>query len=132
MLTMAWIVLSVCSAVFLGVYDLTKKASVKGNAVAPVLLLSCIVGAFIWLPFVIWSRASPEFASNEFLYVDNLRLDLHPYLFAKSLLVGASWTFAFFALKHLPITIAAPTISAISARCERSFMARSCWQSGVE
>lgn len=46
--------------------------------------------------------------ANEFLYVDPLPISSHLYLLAKSMLVGASWTFAFFALKHLPITVAAP------------------------
>lgn len=105
---MTWLILSLLSACFLGIYDLAKKASVKGNAVAPVLLCSCTCGALIWLPSVVWSHFHPDFSSNEFLYVDSLPARSHGYLFAKSALVGASWTFAFFALKRLPITIAAP------------------------
>ena len=57
---------------------------------------------------VIWSKLHPDFVANEFLYVDALPLQSHAFLFAKSALVGASWTFAFFALKSLPITIASP------------------------
>ena len=100
--------LSLVSALFLGVYDLCKKASVRENAVAPVLLSSCSIGASIWLPFVIWSRLNPHFSANAFLFVESLSLQDHAFLFAKSALVGASWTLAFFALKRLPITIATP------------------------
>ena len=105
---MSWLILSLLSAVFLGFYDLAKKASVKENAVPPVLLMSCICGSLVWLPFVVWSYLDSEFAANEFLYVDSLTFASHRYLMCKSILVGASWTFAFFALKYLPITVAAP------------------------
>ncbi len=105
---MSWLFLSLLSALFLGIYDLCKKASVGNNAVAAVLLLSCLTGALIWVPFVLLSATDPAFAENEFLYVDPLSPSGHAYLFAKSALVGASWTFAFFALKHLPITVAMP------------------------
>ena len=105
---MSWLFLSLASAVFLGVYDLCKKASVRDNAVAPVLLCSCVCGALIWLPLVVCSSWLPGFECNELLYVDTLSWRSHGCLFAKSLLVGASWTCAFFALKYLPITIATP------------------------
>jgi len=42
------------------------------------------------------------------LFVESLSPQEHGFLFAKSALVGASWTCAFFALKRLPITIATP------------------------
>ncbi|HEX7598490.1 MAG TPA: permease, partial [Polyangia bacterium] len=35
---MSWMLLAVLSAVFLGLYDVAKKASVQDNAVLPVLL----------------------------------------------------------------------------------------------
>ena len=69
---MSWLFLSLLSALFLGIYDLCKKASVGNNAVAAVLLLSCLTGALIWVPFVLLSATDPAFAENEFLYVDPL------------------------------------------------------------
>lgn len=104
----SWLLLSLCSALFLGVYDIAKKTSVRGNAVPPVLLLNCLCGASIWTPWVVWSWLDPNFANNDFLFVDALSVSQHLYLFSKSALVGASWTLAFFALKYLPITIATP------------------------
>ena len=42
---MSWIAWILASSVFLAFYDLSKKASVRNNAVLPVLLLATIAGA---------------------------------------------------------------------------------------
>lgn len=105
---MSWVLLSICSACFLGFYDLAKKHAVKDNAVAPVLFFSVVVSAAIWLPLVAWARLDPtRFPSREF-YVEPLSALQHLQLFAKSTLVGASWIFGYFAIKHLPLSIAGP------------------------
>lgn len=105
---MSWIVLSLLSAIVLGVYDVAKKLSVRGNAVPVVLLANVSVGAAICLPLIIWSAVAAETVPIELLRVDPLPLRDHGLIFAKAVLVGASWTFAFFSLKHLPLSIAAP------------------------
>ncbi|WP_145421763.1 DMT family transporter [Planctomycetes bacterium K23_9] len=105
---MNWIVLSLLSALVLGVYDVAKKLSVRGNAVPAVLLANVSVGAAICLPLIIWSAVSPDSLPIELLRVDSLSMVQHGLIFAKACLVGASWTFAFFALKHLPLSIASP------------------------
>lgn len=46
---MSWILLSVCSAIVLGVYDLLKKLAVRENAVPPVLFFGVLTGAACWL-----------------------------------------------------------------------------------
>ena len=105
---MSWVLLSILSAMFLGVYDLTKKAGVRENAVTPVLFLSVLAGATVWTPFLIWSLCSPEtFPSDRFL-VRNLTWLEHGLLFAKSALVASAWIFNYFAVKHLPVSIASP------------------------
>lgn len=64
---MSWILLSICSALFLGFYDLAKKHALKDNAVFPVLFFGIVTSAWVWLPFVIWSTVSPEtFPSADF------------------------------------------------------------------
>ncbi|TWU23371.1 EamA-like transporter family protein [Novipirellula galeiformis] len=108
MLDLTWIGLAAVSAVLLGCYDVTKKIAVRKNAVPIVLLLSVSVGAAIWLPFIVWSVISPASLPHPILQVNPLSLREHGWLFVKSVLVGASWTFAFFALKRLPLSIAAP------------------------
>ena len=105
---MTWIGLSAISAILLGVYDVAKKVSVRNNAVPIVLLVSVTFGALLWTPFLIWSSISPETIPHSLLVVDSLPWGEIGLVFAKSVLVGTSWTFAFFALKQLPISIAAP------------------------
>ncbi|NNE00122.1 MAG: EamA family transporter [Pirellulaceae bacterium] len=105
---MSWIVLSIFSAVMLGIYDVAKKLSVRENAVPIVLLANVMVGAAICAPLIFWSAIAPESVPIDLFRVDALSSLEHVMIFAKAALVGASWTFAFFALKHLPLSIAAP------------------------
>lgn len=105
---MSWVLLSICSALFLGFYDLAKKHAVRSNAVLPVLFFGIITAALIWLPFIIWSRIDPHSYPSEKFLVDRINLIEHLLLLAKSALVGTSWIFGYFALKHLPLSIAAP------------------------
>jgi transporter family protein len=48
-----WLILAFVSATFLGFYDTSKKASLKNNAVLPVLLLNTIFSTLIFSPFLI-------------------------------------------------------------------------------
>lgn len=105
---MSWVLLSVMSALVLGCYDLFKKVAVRDNAVLPVLFLSVTVGAAVWVPLRVWSALSEETFPWEMLRVEPLDLSGHLLLFAKSALVGASWMFSYFAVKHLPVSIAGP------------------------
>jgi drug/metabolite transporter (DMT)-like permease len=105
---MSWIALSICSAFLLGLYDLAKKHALKDNAVLPVLFFGILTSACVWLPFVIWSHLTPEsYPSAQFL-VQPLTRREHGLLFFKSALVASSWIFGYFALKHLPLSIASP------------------------
>ncbi len=45
---MSWISLSICSALFLGFYDLAKKHALKDNAVFPVLFFGIVTSACVW------------------------------------------------------------------------------------
>ena len=47
-----WLILAFVSATFLGLYDTSKKASLKNNAVLPVLLLNTIFSTLIFSPFL--------------------------------------------------------------------------------
>ncbi len=105
---MNWIALSLISAMFLGVYDIARKKAVRENAVPPVLLLNVSTAAFIWLPWVVLSAFIPEAIPFDFLRVGSLSTSQHGLLLLKSALVGLSWMFGFWGMKHLPISIAAP------------------------
>jgi len=105
---MSWIALSILSAALLGFYDLAKKHALRENAVLPVLFFGIVTSGLIWSPFIVWSRVSPSsFPAAEFL-VDPISISEHFLLLLKSALVASSWVFGYFALKHLPLSIAAP------------------------
>ncbi len=103
-----WIFLSLISALFLGFYDIAKKTSVKGNAVPPVLLLNVTTAALVWSVPIAICYLSTDSSGEGFASISHLSPRQHALLLAKSTLVGMSWTCAFFALKHLPLSIATP------------------------
>lgn len=105
---MSWITLSLISALLLGLYDIAKKSAVGDNAVPPVLLLSAGTGAVVWCSVLMLSSFVGESMRAVLSPVYETTGRQHILLALKSLLVGTSWTFAFFSLKHLPISIASP------------------------
>jgi bacterial/archaeal transporter family protein len=100
---MAWVLLSLFSALILGFYDLAKKHAVADNAVLPVLFFSNLVSALVWLGLMGAGPLLPDA-----LRVAPLTPLGHLQLGAKAALVGTSWIFAYFALKHLPVSLAGP------------------------
>ena len=107
---MSWVLLSVCSALVLGVYDLLKKLAVRNNAVPPVLFFGALTGMLVWCALRLITPWLPT-AWQAGLAIDPLTWREHAFLFGKGALVSASWIFGYFALKHLPITIAGPVRS---------------------
>lgn len=104
---MHWFALSIISALFLGFYDLANKHAVRDNAVTPVIFLGTLSSAAVWATLVIWQRLAPGVVPA-LAVVDPLTPHQHLLLFFKSALVGLSWIFNYAALRHLPISIAAP------------------------
>lgn len=105
---MNWMLLTLISASLLGLYDVTKKISVRNNAVPLVLLVSVSVGAIIWSVMLGWQAGFGSDSVVEWLRVNPLTTSEHLLLVGKAVLVGTSWTLAFHALKNLPLSIAAP------------------------
>ena len=103
-----WLLLGVLSAVLLGTYEVSKKVSVHNNAVIPVLLVSILISSVILLPFLVGSRVSPSLIEDSIFYVPRFDLRTHLFLLLKAVIVLSSWIFAYFGLKHLPLTLAAP------------------------
>ena len=104
---MNWIVATLISAVFLGFYDLSIKHSVRDNAVLPVLFLSNSCSATVWLGLLALQAFHPG-TLPESMSVPSLSWVQHGQLIFKSLLVSASWICSYFAVKHLPVSIASP------------------------
>ena len=103
-----WLLFGLCSALLLGSYDVCKKISVQNNAVIPVLLSSILISCVLLLPFLLISRLQPVWLENSIFFVPKVDLHTHLLIFIKSLIVLSSWIFSYFALKHLPITLASP------------------------
>ena len=102
-----WLLLAFLSAALLGFYDVFKKKSLKENAVIPVLTLNTLFSSLIFLPFIILS-AQGYISEDSLFYTHQYGWTEHKYILLKSLIVLASWLFAYFGLKHLPITIVGP------------------------
>lgn len=105
---MNWVLLSMLSALFLGVYDLAKKAGVRDNAVPPVLFVSVLAGALVWLPFLCWSNWFYESYPWLTFKVQPMTWSQHGLILCKASLVSFSWIFNYFAVKHLPVSVSAP------------------------
>lgn len=102
-----WLILGFISALLLGSYDVSKKVSLQNNAVIPVMLSSILISCVILSPLLVLSRLSPS-CLGESLFVPQVDVRTHLYLILKAVIVLSSWLFAYFAIKHLPITLASP------------------------
>lgn len=103
-----WIWLGLGSMLLLGLYDLSKKHALIDNAVLPTLFFSNLAGLLLIVPIILASRFVPDLMGELGLYAAPLTGLEHGILMLKSLIVGTSWVCAFFAMKHLPISIVSP------------------------
>lgn len=103
-----WAFAGLLSAFFLGIYDIFKKTSLNQNAVIPVLFFSTVTSSLIFLPVIIGSYFFPDLLLKIGLYSPTLTASEHWLVLLKTVIVVTSWILAFFALKHLPITVFAP------------------------
>ena len=104
---MIWLILSVSSAFFLGIYEVTKKHALKENAVWLVLLYGTFSSAAIFLPLILLS-ATGIIAPENFFHVPVIDTREHFLIILKTVIVLTSWIFSYTSLKYLPITIASP------------------------
>lgn len=104
---MPWIIASLVSAAFLGCYDLCIKHSVRENAVLPVLFFANVCSASVWLLLMGWHAMQPAMVPAV-LAVAPLSPLQHAQLLLKSVIVASSWVCSYFAVKHLPVSLASP------------------------
>ena len=104
---MMWLLLAFLSAALLGFYDAFKKESLRDNAVLPVLFLNTLFSSLIFLPFILISAWSDSLDGTIF-HVPAAGWEVHKYVLLKSVIVLSSWTFGYFGMKHLPLTIVGP------------------------
>ena len=103
-----WLLLAFCSAALLGFYDVFKKKSLANNAVLPVLGLNTLFSSLIFLPFILVSYFHPAALQDTLFYVPSAGWEVHKFIILKSFIVLSSWTFGYFGMKHLPLTIVGP------------------------
>lgn len=104
---MHWITASLLSAFFLGLYELCTKHAVRANAVVPVLFLSTLSGATVWIVLLMIQVLQPGLLPAS-LVTDPLTVVQHLQLALKSAIVATSWVFTYFALKNLPLSLGSP------------------------
>lgn len=97
---MLWIVLILFSALTLGVYDVCKKHAVHANAVMPVLFWGTATGTAVVLAGLL--------AGGQLGGALHVGWSTWGLLLLKSVIVGSSWTCAYYAMRALPISIVAP------------------------
>ncbi len=95
-----WFLPVLASALGLGFYDVCKKHAVRGNSVMPVLFFATLSGSVFFLAGILLFgdvRAAADCTPRVLVL-----------LFLKSLLVASSWTCVYYAMRDLPISLAAP------------------------
>ncbi len=102
-----WLILAFLSATLLGFYDAFKKKALSGNAVIPVLFLNTLFSSLIFVPFIVTSYTTSALDGTIF-HVASGGWEVHKYIILKSFIVLSSWTFGYFGMKHLPLTIVGP------------------------
>ena len=103
----SWIAASLVSAFFLGCYDLCTKHAVRDNAVLPVLFFANVCSASVWLTLMAVHAFAPALLPAG-LEVAPLTAGQHGLLLLKSFIVSLSWVCSYFAVKHLPVSLASP------------------------
>lgn len=103
-----WLLLAFVSAALLGLYDIAKKTSLKDNAVLPVLFLNTLFSTLIFLPFIVLSAMGYRGVVGDMFYVPAAGWEVHKFIILKAFIVLSSWICGYFAIKHLPLTIAGP------------------------
>ena len=103
-----WLFLAFVSAILLGSYEVFKKVSLKENAVIPVIFVSILFSCLTLVPFLILSEFFPETLKGSIFFVRQVDFHAHMLFVLKATIVLTSWLFAYFALKHLPLSLASP------------------------
>ncbi len=89
-----WLAFAFLSAFLLGFYDVSKKYSLRDNAVIPILFLNTLFCSTIFLPLAFQTPFGGWAVQR--------------YIVLKAFIVLSSWLLGYIGIKHLPITIVGP------------------------
>lgn len=95
-----WLLPVLASSILLGFYDVSKKSAVRDNSVMPVLFFSSLTGTVFFL--------AATMAGGGLSAAVSCTWGQFALVFLKSVLVSSSWTCVYYAMRELPISIAAP------------------------
>lgn len=110
-----WILPVIFSAIFLGIYDICKKQSVKENAVLVVMLISSGASLILMLPMLTDSALGLGILDGTPFATGGTCPRNQLYIILKAFIVQASWLCNFYAMKHMPISIVGPVRSSAPA-----------------
>ena len=110
-----WLYPVILSAVFLGVYDVCKKTSLKQNAVLVVMLISSSVSLVMMTPMILDSAFNFGWFDGTVFKTPQTNFKNQLYIILKAFIVQASWLCNFYAMKHLPISVVGPVRSSAPA-----------------
>lgn len=105
---MTALLLAFVSALLIGGYEVARKAAVARDSAERMLVTATSAGALALLPAVLLSLLAPRLASELDLTVRWPTLHEHVLLLTKAALVSGVWICAYEAVRHLPISVAAP------------------------
>lgn len=103
-----WVVAALLSALLLGFYDVSKKRSLKGNAVVVVLLLNTLFSTILFAPIILDAEFGLGLFDGTALASTSGSFGDHALVMLKAAITLSSWLCGYYAIKHLPLTIVGP------------------------
>ena len=103
-----WVGAALLSAMLLGLYDVSKKRSLKGNAVVVVLLLNTLFSTILFTPVILDAELELGWFDGTALASTCGSVGDHLLVVLKAAITLSSWLCGYYAIKHLPLTIVGP------------------------
>lgn len=103
-----WVGAALLSALLLGMYDVAKKRSLKGNAVVVVLLLNTLFSTILFAPVILDAEFGLGLFDGTALASTSGSFGDHALVMLKAAITLSSWLCGYYAIKHLPLTIVGP------------------------
>lgn len=104
---MTWVALGLFAGLVLGTYDFLTKLALRDKGVLEVVLLSSVLGALVWVPFLLVPPAASQALQPWGLYPAPLGWREQALVLPKSLMMVATWMLSYYAVKALPLSISA-------------------------
>ncbi len=103
-----WVGAALLSAMLLGLYDVSKKRSLAGNAVVVVLLLNTLFSTILFAPVILDAEFDLGLFEGTALASTSGDIGDHALVALKAAITLSSWLCGYYAIKHLPLTIVGP------------------------